>query len=66
MNIFISLVLIIQQTRDSYGVSLNPRPRIFVLHSHVIYTNVSEYIFMHLEHRKYNRDLEKFLNLSKP
>lgn len=52
MMMFISLILITQQI-SKYGVSLNPRPRIFVLHSFIIYTHTSEYIFMYLEHGKY-------------
>lgn len=53
---FISLVLIIQHIRDHHGISLNPRPQIFVLHSYIIYTYISEYIVMLLEHGKYNTE----------
>lgn len=45
MIMFIRFVLILQQIRDNYGASLNPRQGIFVLNSYIIYTHIPEYIF---------------------
>lgn len=60
---FIRLVLILQQIRDKYGASLNPRQGIFVLNSYTIYIHIPEYIFTYLEHGNFNRELGgKILN----